>query len=54
MRLKDTFDYLQKHFKSSKKIGADTYIAYAKALNSDFKFIETSSKKMLTMAARLI
>ena len=43
MRLKDTFDYLQKYFKSSKKIGADTYIVYAKALNSAFK---THRKKL--------
>ena len=45
MRLKDTFDYLQKHFKSSKEIGADTYIAYAKAINSAFKIHRNKLKK---------
>ena len=45
MRLKDTFNYLQKHFNSSKEIGADTYIAYAKALNSAFKIHRKKLKK---------
>ena len=45
MRLKDTFNYLQKHFNSSKEIGADTYLAYAKALNSAFKIHRKKLKK---------